>query len=305
MYEAKTDYFIGRGLAQRLGVDPNLVDSMTDEQRAYNTLSGAMVVKDDGSGYEPLVTITNADIQAMGVTGTPQQGRISLAELKEKGVYQIQRTPNDVHTLILHKAFRDDPVANPLQTATGKLEIYSQALADAVNAFGYSEISPIGKWQPSDYMGSEAAKKNPDFPLMLITPHTLRRPHTVMDNVPYLREAFQQECFISELDAEKRGIKNDDVVLITSQVGKVLRHAKVLPGMIPGVVALQDGAWIQMDETTGIDHAGCPNVLQAFPPSGQGYQTWTGTLIQVEKSDEALLPDQLWPPRRVDYESEV
>jgi anaerobic dimethyl sulfoxide reductase subunit A len=304
MYEAKTDYFIGRGVAERLGIDPNLVDGQTDEQRAYNTLAGAMVVKDDGSGYEPLLTITDADIKGMGAKGTPQRGRIDINELQEQGVYQVKRAPNDVHMLILHKAFREDPEANPLGTSTGKLEIYSQALAGAVNAWGYSEISPIGKWQPSDYMGSEAARKNPDYPLMLFTPHTLRRPHTVMDNVPYLREAFQQECFMSEPDAEARGLKTGDVVLIRSEVGKVIRHVKVMPGMIPGSVALQDGPWIQIDEATGIDHAGNPNILQAFPPTGQGYQTWTGTLIQVEKYDGELIPDHLWAPRRVDFPQE-
>ncbi len=304
MYEAKTDYFIGRGLAERLGIDPNLVDNMTDEQRAYNTLAGAMVVKDDGSGYEPLITIGKADIDAMGVTGKPQHGRITLKDLKEQGVYQVRRAPNDVHMLLWHKAFREDPVANPIPTSTGKLEIHSQALANAVNVWGYSEISPIGKWQPSDYMGPEAAKNNPDYPLILFTPHTLRRPHTVMDNVPYLREAFQQECFMSEADATARGLKTGDVALLTSPSGKVIRHVKVLPGMIAGAVALQDGAWIDIDEATGIDRAGSPNILQAFPPSGQGYQTWTGTLLQVAKYDGELLPDMLWPPRRVDFPTE-
>lgn len=304
MFEGKTDYEIARGLAERLGVDPNLVDSMSDQQRNFNTVAGAMVVKDDGSGYEPLVTITQADIDAMGVTGSPQQGRISVSDLREQGVYQVQRAPNDVHMLVLHKAFRDDPVKNPVKTSTGKLEIYSKALADYVNAWGYSTISPIGKWQPSDYMGWEAAKKNKDFPLILFTPHTLRRPHTTMDNVPYLREAFLQECFMSEKDADDRGLKSGDVVLIKSEVGKVIRHVKVIPGMYPGAVALQDGAWIEMDEATGIDKAGSPNVLQAFPPSGQGYQTWTGTLIQVEKYDGELLYDPLWPPRQTDFPKE-
>jgi anaerobic dimethyl sulfoxide reductase subunit A len=292
-------------LAERLGVNPDFVDPITDEQRAFNTVAGAMVVKDDASGYEPLVTITQADIDAMGVSGAPQQGRIDINELREQGVYQVKRAPNDAHMLVQFKAFRDDPDANPVATSTGKLEICSPILAAAVNAWGYSTISPIGKWQPSDYMGPEAARNNKDYPLVLFTPHTLRRPHTCMDNVPYLREAFQQECFMSEKDADDRGLKTGDVILITSEVGKVLRHVKVMPGMIPGSVALQDGPWIEMDEATGIDKAGNPNILQAFPPSGQGYQTWTGTLIQVEKSDMELLPDYQWPPRRVDFESEA
>lgn len=88
---------------------------------------------------------------------------------------------------------------------------------------------------------------------------------------------------MSEVDAEVRGIKNGDIVLMTSPYGKVLRPAKVLPTVVPGSVALQDGAWIQIDDETGIDIGGNPNILQAPSASGQGSQSWTGTLVQVEK----------------------
>jgi len=106
-----------------------------------------------------------------------------------------------------------------------------------------------------------------------------------------LREAFPQECFISEVDAKARGIKNGDIVLMTSPHGKVLRPAKVIPTLVPGAVAIQDGAWFQIDEETGIDLGGCPNVLQA-PKS-----SWTGTLVQVEKytGDLTLEPDKNRP----------
>ncbi|HEY6072153.1 MAG TPA: molybdopterin dinucleotide binding domain-containing protein, partial [Anaerolineales bacterium] len=130
------------------------------------------------------------------------------------------------------------------------------------------------------------------------------RAHTQLDCAPSLREAFQQECFMSEKDAKERGIKTGDAVLMSSPYGKVIRHAKVLPGMVPGSVALQDGAWMLVDEATGIDHAGCPNILQAPAAAGMGYQSWTGTLLQVEKYDGELLPDANWPARTIKFVDE-
>ena len=102
---------------------------------------------------------------------------------------------------------------------------------------------------------------------------------------------------MSEVDAEERGIENGDIVLMTSPYGKVLRPVKVMPTVIPGSVALQDGAWIQIDEATGIDVGGNPNILQAPKSSGEASQSWTGTLVQVEKyaGDIKLDPDKNRP----------
>ena len=102
---------------------------------------------------------------------------------------------------------------------------------------------------------------------------------------------------MSVVDAEARGIKSGDPVLMTSPYGKVLRPAKVLPTIVPGAVALQDGAWIRIDEETGIDLGGDPNILQAPRSSGEASQSWTGTLVQVEKytGDLKLAPDKECP----------
>lgn len=96
---------------------------------------------------------------------------------------------------------------------------------------------------------------------------------------------------MSTLDAEARGIKTGDLVLMTSPHGQVLRPAKVLPTIVPGAVALQDGAWIRIDEETGIDLGGDPNILQAPKSSGEASQSWTGTLVQVEKYTGTLTLD--------------
>jgi len=233
-----------------------------------------------------IFTISQADIDELGVEGAPQEGLMTLAEFKEKGFYQAQRSVGDALTHIPYSAFYNDPQGAPLATSSGKFEIYAPILAGVVNAYGFSTIAPIGKWQFNPEQGQGA--QTDEYPLLLWTPHSLRRAHTVNDSVTSLREAFPQECFLSQVDADVRGIRNGDIVLMSSPHGQVLRPAKVLPSVVPGSVALQDGAWTNIDEATGIDIGGNPNILQAPKASGQGVQAWTGTICQVEKYTGSL-----------------
>ena len=71
----------------------------------------------------------------------------------------------------------------------------------------------------------------------------------------------------------------------------------VIDTIMPGVLAMGQGAWVEIDEETGIDLGGNPNVLQAPKSSGGGSQSWTGTLVQVEKYDGPLelVPDKECP----------
>lgn len=297
LYESKPEGYIAEELAKRLDVDPKTVNTMTDAERTYSSLAGAMYMTDaDTMAYAPLLTITQDDIDELGVEGSPQEGLMTVAEFKEKGMFKIPRKKDDSLTSVPWKAFYADPEKNPLATTSGKFEIYSATCAALTNALGYSTISPIAKWQQGDPEQGQGAQTD-EYPLLLWTPHSLRRAHTVNDNVVSLREAFPQECFISTIDAEERGIKNGDIVLMSSPYGKVLRPAKVLPTIVPGSVAMQDGAWIRIDEATGIDLGGDPNVLQAPKASGQASQSWTGTIVQVEKytGDIKLVPDKECP----------
>ncbi len=295
LYETRSDMDLVLGIAERLGMDVDEVMSNSWKQKEFNTLAGSLVKKPDGSDYEPLITITQEDIDEWGVEGTPQQGRITIKEFAEKGIYKVPRKIDDALTHIHLKEFVEDPVNNPLQTASGKLEIYCQSLADDINSVGYSTIYPIGKVQEDEHQGWTATTE--EYPLILFTPHSLRRAHTNQDNVPWLRQAFPQPCFISSVDAEERGIKTDDTVLMESPHGKVLRRAKVMEHLIPGAVALEDGAWLNMNDD-GIDVGGNPNVLQNMKASGQGVQTWTGTILQVTKWDgKSLEPDHLVEPK--------
>jgi anaerobic dimethyl sulfoxide reductase subunit A len=292
LYESRTEAQVTAELAEALGLDVSKVVTMSPAEQTYYSLSGAAYATDTAGSFSPLLTITQEDIDALGVEGTPQEGVMTLSEFKEKGFYKPRRARDDALTYIPQAAFIADPGGSPAATGSGKFEIYCPTLSAVVNGYGFSVIAPIGKWQftPDQGEGSQTE----EYPLLLWTPHSLRRMHTVNDSVTSLREAFPQECFMSTVDAEARGIKNGDLVLMTSPHGKVLRPAKVMPTVVPGAVALQDGAWTLIDEATGIDIAGNPNILQAPAASGQGSQSWTGTICQVEKytGDIKLEPDK-------------
>lgn len=305
LFEAKDDTWVDLEIAKRLGIDPSIVEPVSQKQQLFNQIAGATVIKDDGSDYEPLVTITAEDIAEWGVEGEPQQGRLGLKEFQERGIYQVPRSPGDAFTYIDNKAFRDDPVANPLKTASGKLEIFCQALSDQIAAYGWDTLPPIAKYEPvvegieDTYTDYEQGIKG-DYPLQLYTIHYARRSHSTLDNLPWLREAFPQEFMMSSIDAESRGIQHGDTVLITSRHGKVLRRASVTERMMPGVTTLGEGAWIEMDEELGIDKGGCTNILNGGIPTGQGVQAYNTCNVQVEKwNGEPLQPDHKWPQRIV------
>jgi anaerobic dimethyl sulfoxide reductase subunit A len=304
LYEAKDDSWMEVEIGKRLGLDPALIDPVSLKQQIFNQVAGAQVIKPDGSGYEPLVTITAADLTELGVAGQPQTGRIPIKKFREDGIYQVPRQPGDNLGYIAYKAFHDDPTANPLPTASGKLHIHSQSLADYIKSFGWTEIAPIAQYVPAvegyeDTFSDWANKVKGEYPLQLMTPHYLRRSHSILDNIPWLRKAWPQELLLNPIDAEPRGIQTGDTVKVTSRHGVVLRHAYLTATIMPGVVALGEGAWADIDEATGIDRAGATNTLAGSLPCGQGVQAWNTNNVQVAKYDEELAADHTWPQRIV------
>lgn len=305
LYEAKSDIQIAQELGKKLGIDPLKICSVDEKQQFYNKIAGAKVVGADGKTMENLVTLTAADIQEIGAKGEPQQGRITFQELKAKGVYQVERKPGDNLGFIAYEDFRKDPVANPLKTTSGKLEIHSQTLADFIKAYGFTEIRPIPTYNPA-VEGIEATYKDfkgkvkGEYPLQVINPHYLRRSHSIFDNVPWLREAWPNPVFLSSKDAEERGIVTGNTVLIKSKHGKTLRTAEVTETLMPGVVGLPHGAWVEMDEKNQVDKAGSDNILTGPIATGQGIGAWNTTICQVEKwTGTPLKPDTEWPQRIV------
>lgn len=306
LFEAKDDLEIAVEVGKRLGLNPEEIQPLSGMQMVYNRLAGAEVKLPDNSGFEPLLTITKEDIAEMGVEGEPQNGRITYQEFKEAGIYRVQRTANDKlgHTEL--SGFISDPEGKPLNTRTGKLQIYCDALSEWVKANGFNLKDPLPKYDPpiEGYEETYADWDNKvkgDYPLQLYTIHYQRRSHSSFDSVPWLREAFPQETFMNPKDAAERGIKNGDVIMITSKHGKVIRPVLLTNRIMPGVVTLGQGAWAQVDESSGIDLAGSTNTLNGDYATGQGHTGHNTCIVQVEKYNGPIVlqPDSQWPQRIV------
>jgi anaerobic dimethyl sulfoxide reductase subunit A len=303
LFEAKDDSWIDRQIGLRLGVYDPALEEIPDKQQAFNKIAGAKVVAADGKTKETLVTITAEDLAALGVEGEPQTGVIPIMEFKAKGSYQVPRQEGDNYTYIGLKSFREDPVANPVTTESGKIELYCQKLASDIYDIGFSKIRPIPEYIPAQ-RGYEATfsdwknKVKGPYPLQMFNKHYWRRSHTEFNNVLQLREAFPQEFVMNPMDAASRGIKNSDVVKVTSSEGSSIRHVLVTDRIMPGVTIMPHGAWLEFDDGLGVDKAGSDNYLEAGVPVGEGNMGFNSQMVQVEKwNGPALPPDSRWPQR--------
>jgi anaerobic dimethyl sulfoxide reductase subunit A len=204
------------------------------------------------------------------------------------------------------KEFVADPVANPLDTPSGKLEIHCQPLAEFITAFGYSVKGPIatyGHWDEGwmDTYSDWDKKVKGDYPLLGLSLHGYRTVHSTFDNVPQIREAFPNNLRINPADAKERGIKTGDTVLISGRFGKTLRVAELTERVMPSVIMMEQVMLANVDPKTGLDDAGCFNVLNGSLVSGGGIQVYNSCNVQVEKyTGEALVADYLVPQRIVE-----
>jgi len=302
-FEAQDDIWIARELGIRCGLDPKEIEPWSLKQEIFNQVADAKVMNEDGKTMEPLVTITEEDIREFGVEGEPQEGRIPIKEFKEKGIYHVSRKEGDNYGFIANKAFREDPENNPVNSASGKLEIHCQSYADYIKHRGWTEIRPIPTYNPpvegyEDTYSDWENKVKGDYPLQKFDLHVPRRTHSNYDIAPWLRETYSREVYMNSIDAEERGIKDGDTVLIRSRHGKILRIITITNRIIPGAIGIGQGSWINMDDETGIDTGGNVNILAGAIATGQEAKGYNSCNVQVEKWTGAPLnPDHLRPPK--------
>ena len=329
LFEAKTDQEIDSLLMTALGLDPKEAYPISEKQQFFNQIAGATVAKagsgskGDGAaaGYDPygnplsssmeyqtLVTITQEDIDAWGVDGTPQEGIIGLQEFIDNGGYQVARSEGDDFCGHLgYASFINDPEANPLSTVSGKFEITSQAKADLFNGFGYIEwdykpypeyITPTTGYETT-YKNSDIDGEKGEYPFLLYNIHYLRRCHSTFDNCSWLRETWPNPVFINASDAAALNITDGDTVLITTKSAQALRKACVMEGLMPGVVSIPHGSWVRVDEETGIDHGGADNYLLGNEISGSGVTPYNNINCKIEKYTAYELEDDCMVDQRI------
>ena len=177
-------------------------------------------------------------------------------------------------------AFRrqiEDPENNPFPTPSGKIEIYSQQLANMNDPNLPAIPKYIEAWEgPNDPMAQK-------YPLQLITIHPRRRAHTQGETIPWLMETQVQGVQVNPADALSRRIADGDSVKVYNNRGVTMLPAVVTRRIKKGVVAIPEGAWYNPDQD-GLDKGGGPNVLTKDESSPGGGFVTNSCLVQVEKA---------------------
>ncbi|MEM6940827.1 MAG: molybdopterin-dependent oxidoreductase [Pseudomonadota bacterium] len=171
----------------------------------------------------------------------------------------IQVLPDPMEDHVFLADFRADPVAHPLQTPSGLIEIFSEV----IDGFGYDDCAGHPTWYPPRDV---ARGKQATFPLYLISGQPATRLHSQLDNGDYSlsrKVAGREAVMIHPSDAEARGISDGDIVELFNDRGRCFAGAKVTDAIKRGCVFLPTGAWYDPDFTApqDRDRHGNPNVL--------------------------------------------
>lgn len=204
----------------------------------------------------------------------PQENMPDFATLRVQRHHLFKSEP-----YVAFEANIRDPQNHPFATPSGKIEIFSKRLYD----MHHPEIPALSHYVPAHEGPQDPLSER--YPLQLITWKGKNRANSTQYANPWLQEVQTQKLWINPLDAQPRGLTSGDTVRIHNDRGLCQIEVEVTPRIIPGVVAMQAGAWWQPDEQ-GIDRGGCANVLSSARitalAKGNSHQTM---LVEVTKHE--------------------
>jgi len=195
-----------------------------------------------------------------------------------------RRYAGDEPKQVLMEDFREDPVAHPLATPSGRIELYSKTIA----GFGYDDCPPHPAWMPPREWLGEAVE---GLDLHLVSNQPRTRLHSQWDHGSTSREAKvrgHEPLRIHPDDAARRGILSGDVVRVFNDRGACLAGALATDQVRRGVVQLSTGAWFAPGsgpDLEGMCLHGNPNALtsdEGTSSLAQGPTAHT-CLVRVEK----------------------
>ena len=195
--------------------------------------------------------------------------------------------------------WRSNPVAHPLDTPSGKIELFSEQLAAAAEALcgtpDEGAITPIPtyvpEWGPAEFAVGQAASDEAqepsagpradgresemgtepscDQPLRVFGFHSVARIHSSWGNVPAVSRRVPQVISINPADADARDIATGDLVEASNRFGTLRLPAHVTDDVIAGTIVMPQGAWWQAESDVAepIDVGGCINTLTTSRPS--------------------------------------
>jgi biotin/methionine sulfoxide reductase len=212
----------------------------------------------------------------------------------QQGELVLPMEPDDGGLLA---GFRADPVAHPLPTPSGKIEIASETIA----AFGYDDCPGHPAWlTPVDV---------PDLrhSLRLIANQPATRLHSQLDFGAHSQARKHRGREVARMhpaDAASRGIAEGDIIRLFNERGACLAAVSLTDGVRQGVVQLATGAWYDpvdpMEDSPLCVH-GNPNVLTRDVGTSRLAQGCTGqiTTVEVARFEGNLPPIRAYDPPNV------
>ena len=262
--DRRSAWDVAAALAERLGVGasfgaPLLDDVFFDEGRSDR--ERLAIARDDQARGEALTVEVAVGLQAP----LPEAKIPSWEELEAAHIW---RRPYDGPT-VAYAAFREDPQAHPLPTPSGKIEIYSERLAQLAEELEYDSdqvIHPLPIYVPGAEGWESPARER--FPYQVVGYHGRQRTHSSFGSVQALADVAPQAVQVNPLDARDLDLQSGDLLLIENDRGALVVEARVTPRIMPGVLALPQGAWHEADmQGNRIDFGGCINTLTSARPT--------------------------------------
>jgi len=232
-----------------------------------------------------------------GFEGSGVSGLIGWEDFQKKGYFVVPTASDWENDTPGMKRFADDPLTNPLETPTGKIEFCSTELAKRFA--DDTERPPVPHWIPfgETHQESRLHPRAEKYRLLLVSNHGKWRVHSQHDDISWLREIpmckvkgpdgyLYEPVWINPADAAVRGIGEGDIVKVFNQRGAILGGARVTERIISGALSQDHGARHDpLDEK--LDRGGSNNLLS---PQGKVSQNCLGVvtsgfLVEIEKAD--------------------
>ena len=170
------------------------------------------------------------------------------------------RSANPKVGKVMLQDFRENPAVNPLSTPSGKIEIFSQTIAD----FGYADCPGHPVWlPPCEWLGG----KSTEYPLHLISNQPETKLHSQLDHGQHSRAAKingREPIAIHPEDAAARGLSEHDIVEVYNDRGACLAGVRLDSNLRQSVVQMSTGAWYDPVDPlmpSSLCKHGNPNVL--------------------------------------------
>jgi anaerobic dimethyl sulfoxide reductase subunit A len=258
MFECKTIYEMMSLIADKLGIKDQYTEGRTQEEWLEYLFDDSLATYGDQGVF------------------TAENNLDTYAKAAAQGL--VKKSDPNATPSVAYESFINDPVNNSVGTPSGKFEIFSKRLYNLSHQWsfpapyndGLDKITPLPEYYNSwDGYGDP---KRSTYPFQVVGFHYKQRTHSTYYTCSWNREASVQNAWINNADAADLGIKHGDIVEVYNERGKLRLPAKVTARVMPGVIAVPQGAW--------------------FNPGGKWFNTnaeHVGTLSAAEVGDKNLV----------------